>query len=73
MPRESARVIGAVSGEGTVGHVLVTSPVRKEKLNKSKKELEEEAAKVLHQADRVGCVAAENGTNAFPSSKLENI
>lgn len=35
---------------------LIT-PVRKERLPKSKKLLAEEAAKVLHQVDGVACVA----------------
>lgn len=60
MPRESARLAGALSGDGTGSH-FVTSPVRKQRLNKSKKELEDEAAKVLHQADRLDCISSANG------------
>ncbi|KAG5888837.1 hypothetical protein JTB14_025232 [Gonioctena quinquepunctata] len=60
VPRDSARVVGALSGDGTGGH-LVASPVRKERLKKSKKELEEEAAQVLSQVDRLDCVTRENG------------
>lgn len=59
MPRESGRIVGALSGDGT-GH-LVTSPVRKERLKKSKKELAEEAAKVLHQADKLDCITEDKG------------
>ncbi|XP_017777541.1 PREDICTED: uncharacterized protein LOC108563391 [Nicrophorus vespilloides] len=54
MPREGARA-GALSGDGE-GHLL-RSPVRKERLSKSKQELAEEAARVIHQADKVDCVS----------------
>lgn len=59
MPREGSRVVGALSGDGA-GH-LVASPVRKERLARSKKELAEEAARVLHQADGVDCITRDQG------------
>ncbi|XP_074042526.1 uncharacterized protein isoform X3 [Leptinotarsa decemlineata] len=59
MPRDSARVVGALSGDGTGSH-LVASPVRKERFKKSKKELAEEAARVLKQVDQVDCVSKES-------------
>lgn len=59
MPREGSRVSGALSGDGA-GH-LVTAPVRKERLSRSKKELAEEAAKVLHQVDTLDCVTTDHG------------
>lgn len=59
MPREGTRVSGALSGDGA-GH-LVAAPVRKERLSRSKKELAEEAAKVLHQVDTLDCVTADHG------------
>lgn len=62
--RENPRVVGALSGDGTGRH-FVASPVKKEKLSKNKKELEEEAAKVLHQADRIDCVTAASGKYYF--------
>ncbi|CAH1163539.1 unnamed protein product [Phaedon cochleariae] len=56
MPRESGRIVGALNGGGA-GGVSPAFPVRKERLEgKSKKELRDEAARVLHQADRVDCV-----------------
>lgn len=59
VPREGSRVSGALSGDGA-GH-LVAAPVRKERLSRSKRELAEEAAKVLHQADTLDCVTADHG------------
>ncbi|CAG9855838.1 unnamed protein product [Phyllotreta striolata] len=61
VPRENSPV-GAVSGDG-VRTPLVASPVRKERLKKSKKELSEEAKRVLHQVDRVGCVTSGDGVS----------
>ncbi|KAJ8924285.1 hypothetical protein NQ315_007077, partial [Exocentrus adspersus] len=58
VPRERV-VVGAASGDGA-GHP-VASPVRKERLKKSKKELEEEAAKVLQQVDQLDCVTGGEG------------
>ncbi|XP_018563253.1 uncharacterized protein LOC108904981 isoform X2 [Anoplophora glabripennis] len=59
VPRESARVGGVVNGDGA-SH-LVASPVRKERLKKSKKELAEEAARILQQADQIDCVTGNKG------------
>lgn len=59
VPRDSARVVGVVNGDGA-GH-LVASPVRKQRLKKSKKELAEEAARILEQADQIDCVTGDKG------------
>ncbi|CAG9766416.1 unnamed protein product [Ceutorhynchus assimilis] len=60
VPRDSSRVPGAVIGID--GDTVLTSPVRRERVKKSKKELADEAAKVISQADKVGCVANDKGT-----------
>ncbi|KAH1006746.1 hypothetical protein HUJ05_007451 [Dendroctonus ponderosae] len=74
MPRESPRVIGAVNGID--GDIVLTSPVRKERLKRSKKEIAEEAAKVLREADKIGCIANDRGPipkkfYTLPSRKKE--
>ncbi|XP_050308103.1 uncharacterized protein LOC126744646 isoform X2 [Anthonomus grandis grandis] len=75
VPRE--RVSGAVTGiDG--GETVLTSPVRKERRKKSKKEIEEEAAKVISQADNVGCIANDKGAGpekyySLPNRKRTNI
>lgn len=54
MSRDTPPVSGALSGDGA-GH-LVALPVHKERLKgRSKKQLAEEAAKVINQADKVDC------------------
>ncbi|CAH0551686.1 unnamed protein product [Brassicogethes aeneus] len=70
VPREGARIVGALSGDGA-GH-LVASPVRKERLKKSKKELAEEAARVLHQADKIDCVTNKSGVRPDKFYTLPN-
>lgn len=76
VPREGSRVSGALSGDGA-GH-LVAAPVRKERLSRSKKELAEEAAKVLHQVDTLDCVTNADhgecglGTFSFPANEHLN-
>ncbi|XP_076259658.1 bloated isoform X2 [Rhynchophorus ferrugineus] len=54
VPHQSERASGAVNG--TDAGTPVTSPVRRERIKKSKKELAEEAAEVIRQADKVQCV-----------------
>lgn len=67
MPREKSSLKGgAVSGDGRV------TPVRKERLNKSKKELAEEAKRVLHQVDRVDCISSPKGVNPEKFYTLQN-
>lgn len=56
MPREASRVTGAVTGIN--GDTVLTSPVRRERVKRSKKELAEEAAQVIRQADKIGCIAS---------------
>ncbi|XP_045483132.1 E3 ubiquitin-protein ligase RBBP6 isoform X2 [Harmonia axyridis] len=58
MPRRDERSNRVFNGD-TNGPVR-RSPVRKERLRKSKRELEEEAAKVLEQAGKVECVVSSN-------------
>lgn len=60
MPRESGRVVGALSGDGA-GH-LQAAPIRKQRLSKSKKQLADEAARILHQADGLDCVVSDQRT-----------
>lgn len=62
MPREKVRVVGALSGDGTGSH-FVASSLRKERLKKSRKELEEEANRIIQQADHLHCVTKSNGKN----------
>lgn len=51
---DSPLVVGALSGDGA-GH-LIPTPVRRERLGKlSRRQLAQEAAKVLDQADSVDC------------------
>lgn len=59
MPNETSRVTGALSGDGA-GHLL-PSPVRKERLPKSKQQLAEEAARVLQEVDKIDCVSQDHG------------
>lgn len=61
MPRENSRIPGAAAGID--GETVLTLPVRKERLKRSKKEIAEEAAKVISQADKVGCIANDKGKN----------
>jgi hypothetical protein len=59
MPREGSKLAGALSGDGD-GHLLV-SPVRKQRLSKSKEELVAEAARVISEVDKLDCISSENG------------
>lgn len=61
-------IVGALSGDGA-GHLIPTR-VRRERLGKlSKRQLEEEAAKVLDQAERVDCKAT-SGEHNIPTFNL---
>ncbi|XP_066150835.1 microtubule-associated protein futsch isoform X2 [Euwallacea fornicatus] len=59
VPRENTKASGVVTGIN--GDTVLTSPIRKQRVKRSKKELAEEAAKVIRQADNVGCVASDRG------------
>ncbi|KAK5647216.1 hypothetical protein RI129_002108 [Pyrocoelia pectoralis] len=61
VPNETSRIAGALGSEGT-GH-LQPSPVRKERLPKSKQQLAEEAARVLKEVDKVNCVVKNPGVH----------
>lgn len=61
VPREPSRVTGAVTGIN--GDTVLTSPVRRERVKRSKKELAEEAAQVIRQADKIGCIASNDKGN----------
>ncbi|KAF2905482.1 hypothetical protein ILUMI_00694 [Ignelater luminosus] len=61
VPNEASRVTGALSGDGA-GHLL-PSPVRKERLPKSKQQLAEEAARVLQEVDKIDCVSKDHGVH----------
>ncbi|KRT84703.1 hypothetical protein AMK59_2207 [Oryctes borbonicus] len=54
MPREGYRTVGALSGD--IKTPPAASPVRKERLSKSKEELKKEASEVLDRADKLDCV-----------------
>ncbi|KAL3286477.1 hypothetical protein HHI36_000983 [Cryptolaemus montrouzieri] len=58
MPRLGKRVAVHSNTSGN-GH-LVKHPVRKQRLEKSKEELEEKAAEVLRQAEKFECVTSDN-------------
>ncbi|XP_057659153.1 uncharacterized protein LOC130895699 isoform X2 [Diorhabda carinulata] len=67
MPREKSSLKGGtVSGDGSV------TPIRKERLSKSKKELAEEAKRVLHQVDRVDCISSPQGVDPEKFYTLQN-
>lgn len=68
MPRREERSIGAFNGD-TNGYTR-RSPVRKERIRKSKRELEEEAAKVLEQAGRIECVVSSNRGEIIADGQL---
>ncbi|XP_031328545.1 uncharacterized protein DDB_G0283697 isoform X1 [Photinus pyralis] len=59
VPNETSRVAGSLGNEAT-GHLL-PSPVRKERLPKSK--LAEEAARVLKEVEKVNCVVKNQGVH----------
>lgn len=70
--RENPRVSGAILGIDK--GAIITSPIRKERVTKSKKQLAAEAEQVLRQADKVGCSVDNKGRppkkyNTLPSRK----
>ncbi|XP_050510243.1 uncharacterized protein LOC114328375 isoform X3 [Diabrotica virgifera virgifera] len=72
MPRENSPLVsGAVSGDGRSTPFL-SSPVRKERLKKSKKELSAEAKRVIHQADRLDCATSPKGVDSQKFYTLQN-
>lgn len=58
MPREGFRTVGALSGD--IKTPPAVSPVRKERLSKSKKQLAKEASEVLDQVDKLDCIVQNN-------------
>lgn len=74
MSGDSPVVLGALAGDGA-GHLIAT-PVRRERLGKlSKRQLEEEAAKVLDQAESVDCkvTSGMNKYHTYTYTYLNNI
>lgn len=58
MPREGFRTVGGLSGD--IKTPPAVSPVRKERLSKSKEQLVREASEVVDRADKLDCVVQNN-------------
>lgn len=63
VPRENRPIVGALSGDGE-GHLIPTT-VRKERLPRSSQKLAQEAAKVVHDVDKVDCYTLNGGKFSF--------